>query len=165
MKKLKLDNFNIKKIINIIGHYDDYKVQNRNEFKEEDENGNIKTVKKFRKFEVKLELSPKHKQSYIVSGNDKEIGDFVNSRVDIIPFIKNDQFYYYIRDNGTYHAKFNIILNDYYTYNEGSKIIKEKINSNTIEYVWEYSIEKLEEIFMGRQKYFNYMKEIEWMVD
>ena len=165
MKKLKLDNFNIKKIISIIGHYDDYKVQEQNEFEEEDKYGNIKTVKKFRKFEIKLELSPKHKQSYIVSSDNKEIGDFANSRVDIIPFLKNGQFYYYIRDNGTYSAKFNIILDDYYTYSEGFKIIKEKINENEIEYVWEDTIEKIEEVFMGRQKYFNYIKDIEWIAD
>lgn len=174
--KFTLTNFNIIKINAIIGHYDDVKHHDKNEFEELNESTNkIYIVKKFKKFGVSLTVAPKHKQSYIVSSDDHEIGEFKGQRVDIIPFLKDEKLWYLIRDCKTICVDLEYEFDHYYTYKDGSSIIKRKIRDPyevidnerifvPIKFSWSGSKDKLEEKFITSKR-FNYSRDIEWVAD
>lgn len=174
--KFTLSNFNIVKINEIKPHYDDLKDKKRNEFEEcDDKKNKIETVKKWKKFGVTLTVSPKKPQSYIVSSDDHEIGEFKGQRVDIIPFLKDEKFWYLIRDCKTICVDLLYEFNFYYKYNEAAAIIKQKIRDPyeiidnervfmPIKFSWYGSQDKLEEKFITSKR-FNYSKDIEWEAD
>ena len=175
--KFTLTKFNIVKINAIIGHYDDGKKDNeKNKFEEWDESsGKLETVKKFKKFGVTLTVTPKHRQSYIVSSENHEIGEFKGQRVDIIPFLKDDQLFYLIRDCKTICVDLEYEFNHYYTHKDGSTIIKKKIRDPyevidnerifvPIKFSCSCSKDKLEEKFIISKR-FNYSRDIEWVTD
>jgi len=176
---LRLKNFNVVSINSVIGNYDDLKHKDKNIFEvaKLDNEGNVikvDKVKKFRKFAINLTLTPKHPQSYIVSSDDHEIGEYKNKRVDIVPFIKDEKFYYLIRDCKRIDVVLYDYLDKYYANNEGTAIIKNKIRHPYVmddnkevyvepRYAWDGDPEQLETYFKTSKK-FNYSKEIEWEV-
>lgn len=174
--KFTLTNFNIVKINAIIGHYDDKKNEKKNDFDEWNESsGKLEKVKKFKKFGVTLTVSPKIRKSYIVSSENHEMGEFKGQRVDIIPFLKDEQLFYLIRDCKTICVDLEYEFDHYYTYKDGSSIIKRKIRDPyevidnerifvPIKFSWSGSKDKLEEKFITSKR-FNYSKDIEWEAD
>lgn len=174
--KFTLTNFNIVKINAIIGHYDDKKNEKKNEFDEWNESsGKLEKVKKFKKFGVTLTVSPKTRKSYIVSSENHEMGEFKGQRVDIIPFLKDEQLFYLIRDCKTICVDLIYEFDHYYTYKDGSTIIKKKLRDpyevinneriyTPIKFSWSGSKDKLEEKFITSKR-FNYAKDIEWEAD
>lgn len=174
--KFTLTNFNIVKINAIIGHYDDKKDDKKNEFEEWNESRNkLEKVHKFKKFGVTLIVAPKHPKHYIVSSDDHEIGEFKGQRVDIIPFLKDEKLWYLIRDCKTICVDLEYEFDHYYTYKDGSSIIKRKIRDPyevidnerifvPIKFSWSGSKDKLEEKFITSKR-FNYSKDIEWEAD
>ena len=174
--KCTLTNFNIVKINGIIGHYDDMKHKDKNEFEEWNESRNkLEKVHKFKKFGVTLTVVPKHPKHFIVSSDDHEMGEFAHQRVDIIPFLKDEKFFYLIRDCKTICVDLEYEFDHYYAYKDGSDIIKKKIKDPyevidnerifvPIKFSWSGSKDKLEEKFII-SKMFNYSKDIEWEAD
>lgn len=174
--KFTLTNFNIVKINAIIGHYDAKKDDKKNEFEEWNESRNkLEKVHKFKKFGVTLTVAPKHPKHYIVSSDDHEIGEFKGQRVDIIPFLKDEKLWYLIRDCKTICVDLEYEFDHYYTYKDGSSIIKRKIRDPyevidnerifvPIKFSWSGSKDKLEEKFITSKR-FNYSKDIEWEAD
>lgn len=174
--KFTLTNFNIVKINAIIGLYDDIKNKDKNKFEELNESiYKIEKVSKFKKFSVTLTVAPKHPKHYIVSSDDHEIGEFKGQRVDIIPFLKDENLWYLIRDCKTICADLVYEFNTYYTYKDGSSIIKRMIRDpyevidnkriyTPIKFSWNGSKDKLEEKFITSKR-FNYSKYIEWEAD
>lgn len=174
--KFTLTNFNIIKINAIIGHYNDMKHKEKNEFEEWNESRNkTEKVNKFKKFGVTLTVAPKHPKHYIVSSDDHEIGEFKGQRVDIIPFLKDEKLWYLIRDCKTICVDLEYEFDHYYTYKDASTIIKKKIRDPyevidnerifvPIKFSWSGSKDKLEEKFITSKR-FNYSKDIEWEAD
>ena len=174
--KFTLTNFNIVKINAIIGHYDDIKHKDKNNFEEYNESSyKLEKVSKFKKFGVTLTVAPKHPKNYIVSSDDHEIGEFKGQRVDIIPFLKDEKLWYLIRDCKTILVDLEYEFNTYYTHKDGSSIIKRMIRDpyevidneriyKPIKFSWSGSKDKLEEKFITSKR-FNYSKDIEWEAD
>lgn len=174
--KFTLTNFNIVKINAIIGHYDGKKDDKKNEFEEWNESRNkLEIIHKFKKFGVTLTVAPKQPKSYIVSSDDHEIGEFKGQRVDIIPFLKDEKLWYLIRDCKNICVDLEYEFNTYYTYKDGSSIIKRMIRDpyevidneriyTPIKFSWSGSKDKLEEKFITSKR-FNYSKDIEWEAD
>lgn len=174
--KFTLTKFNIVKINAIIGHYDDKRHEDKNEFEEWNESRNkLEKVHKFKKFGVSLTVAPKHPKHYIVSSDDHEIGEFKGQRVDIIPFLKDEKLWYLIRDCKTICVDLEYEFDHYYTYKDGASIIKKMIRDpyeiigdkriyKPIKFSWNGSQDKLEEKFITSKR-FNYSKDIEWEAD
>ena len=174
--KFTLTNFNIIKINGIIGHYDDMKHKEKNEFEEWNESRNkTEKVNKFKKFGVTLTVAPKHRQSYIVSSDDHEMGEFKGQRVDIIPFLKDEKLFYLIRDCKTICVDLEYEFDHYYAYKDAASIIKKKLRDpyevinnerifSPIKFSWSGSNDKLEEKFIISKR-FNYSRDIEWVAD
>lgn len=174
--KFTLTKFNIVKINAIIGHYDDKRHEDKNEFEEWNESRNkLEKVHKFKKFGVSLTVAPKHPKHYIVSSDDHEIGEFKGQRVDIIPFLKDEKLWYLIRDCKTICVDLEYEFDHYYTYKDGASIIKKMIRDpyeiigdkriyKPIKFSWSGSQDKLEEKFITSKR-FNYSKDIEWEAD
>ena len=174
--KFTLTNFNIIKINGIIGHYDDIKHQDKNEFEEWNESRKkLEKVHKFKKFGVTLTVTPKTRQSYIVSSDDHEMGEFKGQRVDIIPFLKDEKLFYLIRDCRSICVDLEYEFDHYYTYKDAASIIKRKIRDPyevidnerifvPIKFSCNGSKDKLEEKFIISKR-FNYSKDIEWETD
>lgn len=174
--KFTLTKFNIVKINAIIGHYEGKKDDKKNEFEEWNESRNkLEIIHKFKKFGVTLTVAPKQPKSYIVSSDDHEIGEFKGQRVDIIPFLKDEKLWYLIRDCKTICVDLEYEFNTYYTYKDGSSIIKRMIRDpyevidneriyKPIKFSWSGSKDKLEEKFITSKR-FNYSKDIEWEAD
>lgn len=174
--KFTLTKFNIVKINAIIGHYDGKKDDKKNEFEEWNESRNkLEIIHKFKKFGVTLTVAPKHPKHYIVSSDDHEIGEFKGQRVDIIPFLKDENLWYLIRDCKTICVDLEYEFNTYYTHKDGSSIIKRMIRDpyevidneriyTPIKFSWSGSQDKLEEKFITSKR-FNYSKDIEWEAD
>ena len=174
--KFTLTNFNIIKINAIIGHYDGKKDDKKNEFEEWNESRKkLEKVHKFKKFGVTLTVSPKTRQSYIVSSDDHEIGEFKGQRVDIIPFLKDEKLWYLIRDCRSICVDLEYEFDHYYTYKDAASIIKRKIRDPyevidnerifvPIKFSCNGSKDKLEEKFIISKR-FNYSKDIEWEAD
>ena len=174
--KFTLTNFDIIKINAIIGHYDGKKDDKKNEFEEWNESRKkLEKVHKFKKFGVTLTVAPKTRQSYIVSSDDHEMGEFKAQRVDIIPFLKDEKLWYLIRDCRTICVDLEYEFDHYYKYKDAASIIKSKIRDPyevidnerifvPIKFSWNGSKDKLEEKFIISKR-FNYSKDIEWEAD
>lgn len=152
MAVFRLTNFNINKVNSIIGCYDDIKNK---------EQQIVNGKKTFRKFLLEMNISPKNPRSYIVSSRDYEIGDF-NKKVNVVPFLKDDELYFQIIDNNYINVKCYVDLIYYYDYREGSNIVKNMIKDNNIKFCIDDNREKFEEVFINN-KHFNYTKDIEWI--
>lgn len=154
----KLNNFIFNRLNDIIGHYD---IDDDGKFIINE----INKKKVFKEFEISVELTPKNLRNYIISSENKDIGEIVkyhNTHIDIVPFFKDRTIYFNVRDAGYISFTWTVFLDNYYTCAEARKVIKDKIDNNTLKFIVNEKKRNYFESFFIKTKYFNYTGDIEW---
>ena len=157
-EKFKLGNFKVVRVNAVIGYYNNIK----------DKQSQIRDNKKyFSKFRVEMEVQAKNPKSYIVCNDNYNIGEIYrrhSGHISIIPFIKDNNIYYEVKDCQNLNIYCFYKFDTEYEYKDGNKKIRELIKEDKIPYWLADNREKIESVFLP-SKHFNYTKDIEWIKD
>jgi len=168
MKQFSFKNFNITRVTSIIGMYDNINDKEKNIFKDDSNT----PIKKFRKFMIEMILEPKVRKTAILNTPNLDIGETVQQLnnndyyADVVPFIKNDNIYYMLRDKSNIKvSKLYINFDEYYSWCEAKDYINAMIKNNNnkdseypINVVYEDNAYFRNQFYLG--KIFNYRDDI-----